>query len=208
MKTKTKTRETLDWIRIGLSLIVIPLLIIPGIIILCVSQCHAFERADCEYQVGATIAEAKIDDKVVAETYVYGIQLSSSGSKCLYAIRVGDTSKAEFLDGKYSQFFGPFSLNAKLYVKTQSGEWKEAIYRRPANNQEVEEFFKDSTKFYFERMIKENEVPYAVDNLDKVEFELVYFDGGAKIYFLVNTDPLDIVLIMFDIGGQNNGRTF
>ena len=154
----------------------------------------------CDNEIGDVLAQAKIDGKMITEAYVYGKGLSY----CLYAVRIGDTSKAEYLDMKFASRFGLFSINAKLYVRPadrkSESDWKEVIYRRPTE-QEVDEFLKNPTKFYSERMVKTDDLPYVLYEYDmaKVDFELVYFDGGSKIYFLKDTTPIDVVMVMFDV---------
>lgn len=128
----------------------------------------------------------------------------------LFAVMIGNTGRAERLANIWSKFFGPYSLNATLWVHPAdepADVWKRVIYHRPRNIYEAQVFYENHEVWKFEQTDKAHMIlpgfvralPPA--ELAKVEFVITYFsdeggsasggDGGTKVYIKSWTPPAD-----------------
>lgn len=118
----------------------------------------------------------------------------------IFAVMIGDTARAEHLANVWSQYFGPYALDATLWVHPAdepADVWKRATYHRPQNIYEAQVFYEDREAWKFEETDKAHMIlpPYAraltPAELLKVDFIITYFDGGTKVYVKSWTSPED-----------------
>lgn len=117
----------------------------------------------------------------------------------IFAVMLGNTKKAEMLAYNWSQHFGPWSLDAALYVRPAdkpAGTWKKAAYHRPKNADEAKKWFDRKEDFYEEAygdiaLLPEPFRGLPAEELAKVEFITAYFDGSTKVYVKSWTSPED-----------------
>lgn len=119
-------------------------------------------------------------------------QNGKSRTEPIYAIMIGDTKKAEELSLNQAQYFGPWSLDAALYVhpaNKPAGTWKKAVYHRPKNVDETKKWLDNKESFYEEAYGDVALIPEPFRGLPKGELAKIssivaYLDGTTKVYLV------------------------
>jgi hypothetical protein len=114
----------------------------------------------------------------------------------LYAIMFKDARKAETLGNDWNRYFGPYALDASLYVRPTDkpeGTWKKATYHRPKNIEEAKRWAENNEAFYEEAYGTSSSLPtpfssLAPEELAKIDYVVAYLDGTMKIYLKSSVD--------------------
>lgn len=109
----------------------------------------------------------------------------------IYAVMIGNTLKAEEVALALSRHFGPYAVNATIWVHRvdqPADTWTRIIFHRPRNIYETQVFFDDQGAWEFEETDKASVIlpsfarALTPAELLKVDFIVTYFDGGTKVY--------------------------
>lgn len=139
----------------------------------------------------------------------------------IWALKIGDTSLAEINALKYSQYFGPFALDATLWVRPVENPsvWKMVAYRRPKTREEIELFVgqlraaeessnfshTDLKAFYSEAIVASLPAPLnglSPEETTKIEFVISYFSGGVTVFINIGEDEASALSLLRAVFNQ------
>ncbi len=126
----------------------------------------------------------------------------------IWAINSGNTLTAEKLAFARSQRFGPYGLDATMWVRDaqRGGSWKEVTYVFPGRDYNIEDealILALPAKFRSEKYVENLPRPLSAlpaGDIDMIDFVIVYNVGGAKVYLKTETTTDGALQIFDNIG--------
>lgn len=142
-----------------------------------------------------------------------GMHFEGNSRVPLWAVMVGDTTRAESVARFYASTLGPYALDATLWVRDTPAQWSKVTYRRPQNIDELLDFHDDAATFTSRETCTASLLPLRIgdlrpDLLRQIDFIIRYDDGSAKAYLLAGTSRAQLDEIVLAISASASDEKF
>lgn len=160
-------------------------------------------------QQKALVVKEKVELIKIGYRAEYDKDSKQSTKTDLFIIKIGDTSKAERFEQRMSRAFGPYALNATIWVREQ-GAWKKIIYITPQTIDEISDFavmdWEERKKRFSKTTtgLNANYFPYPLvnlcgDDISKIDFIFDYKLGGITLHLKVGVSKKEGKKLVKDI---------